>query len=109
MKPTKFCSGGVHPRLTGGDDAGGNKSTSITHRLTTQKTDNPPTVQQYHFLPGYERCNWQLACNLRLAAKMVVKTSLPNSSSVVVLPSQLGRAALYFPNKLDDAFRFRSA
>ena len=41
--------------------------------------------------------------------KMVVETSLPNSASVAVLPSQLRRAAFYFPDKLDDAFRLRSA
>jgi len=46
---------------------------------------------------------------LVLSQKMVVKTSLPNASSVVVLPGYPGRAALYFPNKLDDAFRLRSA
>jgi hypothetical protein len=41
--------------------------------------------------------------------KMIVETSLPNSAPVAVLPSQLGRPAFYFPDKLDDAFRFRSA
>jgi len=40
--------------------------------------------------------------------KMIVKASLPNGTLAAVLPSQFGRAAFYLPDKLDDAFRFRS-
>jgi len=63
---------------------------AISHRVMNYVIGNHPAI-------------------LILSQKMVVKTSLPNASSVAVLPGYPGRAALYFPNKLDDAFRFRSA
>jgi hypothetical protein len=58
----------LKPRTTFVEPAGTSPAPTI-HRLMNRKTDNPPNVQQYHFSPGYERCIWQPACNLRLVAK----------------------------------------
>jgi hypothetical protein len=46
---------------------------------------------------------------LILSQEMVVKTSLPDASSLAVLPRHPSRAALYFPDKFDDPFRLGSA